>query len=55
MSICLVNNYVLLPRANPDLIMKELYLNGPIQISMHFYDDLRWYEKGKFKLLLHIM
>lgn len=31
--------------------MKELFLNGPIQVSMHLYDDLRWHETGELKQL----
>jgi len=43
-----VKGYTILPQKNDEAIMRELFLNGPIQVSMHFYDDFRWYERGEF-------
>lgn len=41
-----VSGYTLFPRKEPDVIKKELYFNGPLQVSMHMFNDFRTYKKG---------
>lgn len=44
--IILVSDYISFPRENSVNIMRDLMDNGPLQISMHMYEDFRVYTKG---------
>ncbi|XP_050526858.1 cathepsin B-like cysteine proteinase 2 [Daktulosphaira vitifoliae] len=44
-----IMDYELLPRKNHFAIMREIYANGPVQASLHFYDDLRWHSGGIYR------
>lgn len=42
----LVHDYYSLSRQQPSKIKKDLMENGPLQVSMHMYEDFRVYTKG---------
>lgn len=46
MYVISVSDYYSIPRKDHVRIMKELIVNGPLQVSMHMYEDFRGYTKG---------
>lgn len=42
----IVSSYILFPRKDHEIIKKELYFNGPLQVSMHMYSDFRSHNYG---------
>lgn len=41
-----VNGYELWPKSNHIYIMEQLMKYGPLQVSMHIYEDFRYYKEG---------
>lgn len=42
--LLLVDSFKLFPSKFPEDIMRDLIINGPIQVSFHLYEDFRYYK-----------
>ncbi|XP_050531001.1 cathepsin B-like [Daktulosphaira vitifoliae] len=50
-----IRSFSLLPRSNPEIIMREIMENGPVQVSFHMHEDFRLYRGGHHnKIFAHV-
>lgn len=47
----LVLGYELWSKSNEVVIMNQLMVHGPLQVSMHLYDDFRYYKEGNLSVI----